>query len=90
MLSGIIGPSDTSPSPPPPSQQQQQQQHVAVNTTAATSETKMAKQKRDDDDDDDSSPERLKTKALQSLKRNKGEKLADTANVVSEPSAPGT
>lgn len=95
MLTGIIGPSESSPSPPPPPPASLE--HVANNAAASTSgrgEEPGGRSKRDsrhddDDDDDDSSPERLKTKALQSLKRNKGERLTDASAGV-EPSVPGT
>lgn len=64
MLSNIIG-TDTSPTPSPP----------PPPTPVKSKKDKEKKKKSNAVSDDDSSPERLKSKALESLKKKKGNDL---------------
>lgn len=99
MLSGMIGP-DKSPSPQPPPAPPVKLAPIATAVAVVDKRPKRQDEEEtardddvdeheDDDDDDDSSPERLKTKALQSLKRKQSERVVVESSVA-EPSAPGT
>lgn len=74
MLRGIIGNDDTqSPPPPPPLLVRPQSPKAPVaEALDTTSKDTNRKTKKKDTDSDDSSPERLKNKVMESLKRNKG------------------
>lgn len=79
MLSGIIG-TDKSPTPTPPPAPPSALLIVAA-ASAPPSSPKKTKKKRGSRSDDDSSPERLKTKVIESIKKNKNDsrnKDADT------------
>lgn len=65
MLTNIIGTKDTSPTPSPP----------PPPTPVKSKKDKEKKKKSNDSSDDDSSPERLKNKALESLKKKKANDL---------------
>lgn len=69
MLRGIIGNDDTQSPPPPPPLLVRPQSPKALDTTSKDTNRKT---KKKDTDSDDSSPERLKNKVMESLKRNKG------------------
>lgn len=65
MLTNIIGTEDASPTPSPP----------PPPTPSKSKKDKDKKKKSNNSSDDDSSPERLKNKALESLKKKKGNDL---------------
>ena len=77
MLSGIIG-NEKSPSPQPlPA--------AAVTAPASTQSSSRKSKKKSSKSDDDSSPERLKTKVLESIKKNKGDSKHREVLVESKP-----
>lgn len=72
MLRGIIGNDKTPSPPPPPPKPTSPKAIVPLDSSDAVNKSAGKKSKRKDTESDDSSPERLKNKVMESLKRNKG------------------